>query len=331
MILRGPRVGTPRTRRIPAIALAFALLASACSGDPESTATDSFTLTPDLLYLTLDGSELRMDVYAPVGEGPWPVVVAFHGLSSAGKDADSNSVVAAAAAAQGMIVFAPSWTAGDPFPLTIEDVDRSRKAATCAVAFAQELAAKQGGEPSVTVAYGFSAGTEPAILASLAPMRDSIAGCETDATPIPVKGVVLGDGEYFFHSENFDGAFRDDLEAMQTAVRVQTDPASWPASLDATFSIWAAEEGTAPRSIDDPWDESGWLAARDPDGSIRRDLQRLGQLDDGIISYLDSARLLELRLATAGIDVTLNEYPGGHDTVGKVPELVAALQAAATE
>ncbi len=293
-------------------------------------AGDSFTVTPDLLYLTQDGSELRMDVYTPAGEGPWPVVVAFHGLSSAAKDAESNTAVASAAAAQGMVVFAPSWIAGDPFPLTIEDIDMSRSAANCAVAFAQELTVENGGDPSLTVVYGFSAGTEPAILASLAPQEETIAGCESDASPIPVRGAVLGDGEYFFHSENFDGAFRDDLDAMQTEVRVRTDPASWPTDLDTTFSIWAAEEGTGPRSIDDPWDESGWLAARDPDGSIRSDLERLGQLDDGIIDYVDSARLLALRLATAGIDVTLEEYPGGHDTIGKLPELVASLEAAAT-
>ena len=316
------------------MALSVALLASGCSSRPLSSADDSFTVTRDLPYLTMDGTELRVDAYVPVGEGPWPLVVAFHGLSSATKDAETNTAVASAAAAQGMLVVAPSWIGGDPFPLTIEDIDRSREASTCAVAFAQELAAENGAEngadPSVTIAYGFSAGTEPAILAALAPLEDSIGGCETDATPTPVTGVVLGDGEYFFHSEPFDGAFQDDVAAMQNEVRVRTDPVSWPASLDATFSIWAAEAGTGSRSFEDPWDESGWLAVRDPDGSIRRDLERLGRLDDGSIDYVDSARLLELRLSTGGIDVTLDEYPGGHDTLDKVPELVAAIEAAAS-
>ena len=316
------------------MALSVALLASGCSSRPLSSADDSFTVTRDLPYLTMDGTELRVDAYVPVGEGPWPLVVAFHGLSSATKDAETNTAVASAAAAQGMLVVAPSWIGGDPFPLTIEDIDRSREASTCAVAFAQELAAENGAEngadPSVTIAYGFSAGTEPAILAALAPLEDSIGGCETDATPTPVTGVVLGDGEYFFHSEPFDGAFQDDVAAMQNEVRVRTDPVSWPASLDATFSIWAAEAGTGSRSFEDPWDESGWLAVRDPDGSIRRDLERLGRLDDGSIDYVDSARLLELRLSTGRIDVTLDEYPGGHDTLDKVPELVAAIEAAAS-
>lgn len=311
------------------MALSVALLASGCSSRPRSNADDSFTVTRDLPYLTMDGTELRVDAYLPVVEGPWPLVVAFHGLSSATKDAETNTAVASAAAAQGMLVVAPSWIGADPFPLTIEDIERSREASSCAVAFAQDLAAQHGADPSVTITYGFSAGTEPAILAALAPLEDSIAGCEADATPTPVTGVVLGDGEYFFHSQDFDGAFQDDVAAMQKEVRVRTDPASWPASLDATFSIWAAEAGTGSRSFEDPWDESGWLALRDPDGSLRRDLERLGRLDDGSIDYVDSARLLELRLSTGGIDVTLDEYPGAHDTLDKIPELVAAIEAAA--
>ena len=90
---------------------------------------------------------------------------------------------------------------------------------------------------------------------------------------------------------------------------------------------------TAPHRgiFDDPWDETGWLAQRDPDGSIRDDLDRLGQLDDGVISFIDEAQFMALRLEEAGIDVTLDNYPGGHTTADKVPELVGyLLDAAAT-
>jgi hypothetical protein len=78
-------------------------------------------------------------------------------------------------------------------------------------------------------------------------------------------------------------------------------------------------------------DESGWFAQRDPDGSIREDLDQLGQLEDGTITYIDAGQLLALRLSEAGIEVTLDEYPGGHTTHDKVPELVGYLQAAATD
>ncbi|MFO7700284.1 MAG: hypothetical protein R6W79_06745 [Acidimicrobiia bacterium] len=66
-------------------------------------------------------------------------------------------------------------------------------------------------------------------------------------------------------------------------------------------------------------------AKRDPDGSIRDDLERLGQLDDGVISFIDQGQFMALRLGEAGIEVTLDNHPGGHVTFDKVPELVGYL------
>jgi acetyl esterase/lipase len=289
----------------------------------------SFTTTTDLVYLTVDGVELHIDVYTPASPGPWPVVVAFHGRSDQGKDAPSNTTVAAAAAAAGMMVYAPTWYSGDPFPIAIDDIDKLTNAGNCAVAYAQQHAADHGGDAARTVTYGFSAGTGPALASALAPSDVAIAGCNARTTPEPVAGVVLGDGEYFWQSEAFDDAFRDDLDAMQASVATFTEPAAWPDDLEATFFLWAAEDGTAPRSTGDPWDASGWLAQRDPAGSLRDDLERLDQLGDGVISYIDSAQLLRLRLAEAGHDVTLAITPGGHTIDDKVAQLVEWLAAAA--
>ncbi len=301
---------------------------TAASASSQATAA-GFSRTTDVHYLTLNGVELLMDVYTPMGKGPWPVVVAFHGLSSALKDAATNTVVAEEAAARGMVVFAPSWIAGEPFPLTIEDITMLNQAAKCSVAFAQQHAADFGGDPARTVVYGFSAGAGPALVAALEPSTATVRGCQTAAIPDPVVGVVLGDGEYFFHSENFDGAFQADLAPMQAVVASWTDPTSWPANLDAGFSLWVAADATAQRAFDDPSDPSGWLAQRDPTGSIRRDLDRLGALDDGIVSNIDSANLLRLRLSEAGIGATLEEYPGSHTTLDKAAELVDHLEAVA--
>jgi len=80
----------------------------------------AFTETSDVVYMTMNGVELLVDVYTPAGAGPWPVVVAFHGLDSRGKDEADTVAVAEEAAAQGMVVFAPSWIVWDPgpFPFT---------------------------------------------------------------------------------------------------------------------------------------------------------------------------------------------------------------------
>jgi hypothetical protein len=47
------------------------------------------------------------------------------------------------------------------------------------------------------------------------------------------------------------------------------------------------------------------------------------------VTYVDSGELLNLRLAEAGIEATLDVYPGGHTTTNKVSEIVGYLQEAA--
>jgi len=60
-------------------------------------------------------------------------------------------------------------------------------------------------------------------------------------------------------------------------------------------------------------------------------LGRLGQLEDGVMTLVDSGQLPALRLSEAGIDVTLDEYTGGHTTSNTVPELIGYLKAAAAD
>jgi acetyl esterase/lipase len=334
-------------------AFAMALVAAACGGsesaaDPPTTvstvagtgaattteapttteAAGSFTETSDVIFRTIDGVDLLMDIYTPEGEGPWPVVVAFHGLDSRLKDSVDSVAIGEAAAGAGMMVFAASWIVFGPdlFPLTVDVFQQWKQTANCAVAFAQQTANDLGGDPANTALYGFSAGIGPSVFASLEPTEEPIAGCATDASATPPVGVVLGDGEYFLHTENFDPPFQEDLEAMRTEVALMTDAGNWPADLDAKFYLWVAECGTNGRPIGDPTDETGWLWQRDRDGSIYADLDRLDQIEDGVFSYIDSGEVMALRLSAAGIDVTLDEYPGCHETLDKIPALLGYLK-----
>jgi len=292
----------------------------------ETTITGSdaaFTETEGFTYLTVDGEAYEGDIYVPEGEGPWPVVVMFHGNPDT-KDGGLTTVVAEAAAAAGMYVFVPNWLTGTT-QFMPEYFDVFSAIANCAVAYAQPD--PDGSVPIVV--YGFSAGAAPASEAALNPASEPIPGCVAENPPAPITGAVLGDSEYFAHSTLFDPAFAEDQEATQARVAKTVDPSHWPPDMQTRFFLWVADKGTASRTFDDPWNKTGWLAQRDPDGSIRDDLDRLGQLDDGAISFIDEAELLALRLEEAGIEVTVDSYPGGHTTANKVSELVNYLTEAA--
>ena len=317
---------SPQRAVFGAFAISLGLLVGASSG---TALARDFTMTPNVPYMTIDDREVYLDIYTPNSEGPWPVVVAFHGTGA--RDGRATYNVATEAAAQGLLVFTPTWLDGHSFPMTGEVVDTLRQEASCAVAFAQQRATELGGDPDRTVAYGFSAGLTPAMWAALAPEAGPIPGCATDAAPIPVSGVVAGEGDYFQYTPFFDDAFQSDPVGMQAQGAAMIDPAMWPADLDASFFLWSAGDGSEPRTVGDPGDETDVLAQRDPTGSIRADLERLGQLEDGVITLVDAARLMADRLAAAGLEVTLDEHPGGHTTLDKVPELIGYMQAAAGE
>ena len=268
--------------------------------------------------------------YAPTGDGSWPVVVALHG-APVYKNNVHTTVIVEAAAEAGMLVFVPNWVAEWPslYAMDAEFVRSDSPAMPCALAFAQQEAAEYGGDPNRTVVYGMSAGATSGSHFVLGPTRDLTPGCRAQTPPIAPVGAVLGDAEYFHNAAWWDGAFDKDLEEMQAIVAETVDPAFWTAELPSRIRLWAASNGTFPRSFGDPWDESGWFAQRDPDGTIRQDLDELGELDDGIISYIDEGLLLATRLQQAGIDTTFDIFPGGHLVADKLPEIVAYLLDAA--
>jgi acetyl esterase/lipase len=313
--------------------LVFAAAACAGGGDtaerleyPETSGIE-FTETSGIEYLDLGGDVLDMDVYVPSGEGPWPVLVTFHGNSADAQDSASNTVIAEEAASRGMLVFAPSWIPPDAFPLGFDDIQALAIAGRCAVAFAQERAPEFGGDPNRTAVHGFSAGAGPAHSVTIDPPVAATPGCVSQIVPTPVRAVALSDGEYFFHSAPFDGAFASNPVEMQDRVAAWVDPDRWPAELLAEFYVWAAAEGTAPRALVEPGTGgAGWLELRDPDGSIRADLRQSGRLDDGVVDYADSAALLTERLARRDIDVEFDLIAGGHRTDDKAAGIVDQIE-----
>lgn len=289
-----------------------------------TTAVEPEAATTDVLFMTQDGHELLVDVYVPDEGGPHPVVVAFHGLPS---NKDENRPIGREFAESGLLTFVPTWLTkeqwtAEPFP---EDMIANYEAATCILAFAQEHAERYGGDPSQTVVFGFSAGAQPAAWLGLGHTTDMPQGCVAVDPPSPPVGAVLGDSEYFLHSEFFDYGFATDPAGMQQRVADFVDPATWPETLSAAFRVWSVEGATLARPIADSWDEESWLASRDPDGSIRTDLETVGLHDAQQISHIDEGALLTMRLTDHGLDATHDLFPGGHESFDKLDDMVTYI------
>ncbi len=148
------------------LALAILLLASACGGVEEATRTPATAATPspappqqptvtsNIAYTV--GKHL--DVYAPSGPGPWPVVVVVHGiLQSRGEFA----LLAEATASEGAVVFNIDVTMAPPFLTAIEQI-------ACAVRFARATAADHGGDPTRITLVGNSSGAHTGAVVAMA-------------------------------------------------------------------------------------------------------------------------------------------------------------------
>lgn len=342
MLAAGCSSGTTDTTTTPLDAAATTATSTVTTTVPVATTTtvdqtttttsapdSAVTRTEDIVYLERDGHKYLLDVYAPAGEGPFPVVLAFHGTGPLQQHDPQLMAVAKAAAEVGMVVFVPSWVQMIKTKVLPDDLASGHDASTCALAFAQQEAAAYGGDPERIVTYGFSAGSSEAAWLALGHATTPISGCVASGPTSAPVGAVLGDSEYFLHTGIFQKGFDTDSAGMQAHVAAFVDPAIWPDDLSARFRIWSASDGTGSRPFDDAWDDDGWLAQRDPDGTIRDDLDALGQLDDGVISFIDEGLLLAYRLESVGVDVTIDGFPGGHVVGDKVPELVAYLLDAA--
>lgn len=253
----------------------------------------------------------------------------FHGGTAQLKDNPSDQAIAEAAARASMVVFVPSWVERFSMDVGAADLSTGFANSACALAFAQQEAAAYGGDPDRTVVHGFSAGATAAAWLALGHGAEATPGCVADEPASAPVGAVLGDSEYFLHTRIFDKGFETEPEAMLVHVAAVTDPTTWADERAERFRIWSAASGTESRFFDDPWDDDGWLAQRDPDRSIRGDLDELGQLDDGEISFIDQGQLLSTRLQESGADATVDEYPGDHTVLDKVPEIVDYLLDAA--
>ena len=134
-------------------------------------------------------SDEKLDVYSPVIQNHWPVVLILHGGGVDKKSIRSLSVVLAE---QGAVVFTPEYQSYEPPP---DQILTGVNDAACAVRYARAHAGEYGGDPDRVIVVGHSAGGAFGAVISLAGDRFHGDCLVEEGSAIPDRFIGL-DGAY---------------------------------------------------------------------------------------------------------------------------------------
>lgn len=250
-------------------------------------------IVDDLVYYSDGDVTLSMSVFYPAsGSGPWPVAVAYHTHCPA----CSSTLLAQELATRGAVVFTPAWV---PSSETAEEYadgmlfDR----AACAVGAAQARAEEFGGDPRATTVIGQGGGEHPASWVALGIARTGVCAEPVQHRP---TGLVVGNPQFVFQQEFWDGAFADPTSNARDTIDRFLNAERWGTSDDLSVLTLATEYTGNSREVSLDGSDA-WLADRDTTGTLVDDLASVAAFDDGVILFEDSARLFDRRLGQAGV------------------------------
>ncbi|MEW4566590.1 alpha/beta hydrolase [Tautonia sp. JC769] len=219
----------------------FILAAAAFSGlAPLAPAQGGRTaeVTADLVYTTVDGRDLRLDLAQPADRSePRPAIVAIHGGAwRAGDKGDLRNLLVEFAEA-GYVAISPEYRfcPEHTFPAQIHDVK-------AAVRWLRSNAETYGVDPDRIGAVGFSAGGHLALMLGLTDPGDGLEGpAAEDAPPSNVQAVVN-----FFGPTDLAA---DDLPAISIPLRndfIGGTPEEKPEATAAASPLTHVSGGDAP-------------------------------------------------------------------------------------
>ncbi|MGB9359068.1 MAG: hypothetical protein WCC01_10975 [Acidimicrobiia bacterium] len=290
------------------------------TAQPTTTWTSDAVVTAvdnGVVYHTDAEGDWTADVFYPVGDGPWPLVVVLPPQMSVdyvGKALAERGVVA---------VVADSWTIKgwvDPAPHLHGEMDR----AACVVGWAQAHAADYNADPESTTVDGYSGGAMAAAWAGLGLADDSM--CDYPISTLPV-GLVFGESQFLFQHERWDDSFASgDPEPLATLDGF-FNADRWNVSPDLQVALWSAVYPIAEtRAVENPPNADSWMWLREAATPVVDDLTLLGALDDERIAFVDNALLMEQRMQQAGVSVQNDVYDIGHLYTEEVYDLIMSIQ-----
>lgn len=160
----------------------------------------------DIIYRTIGGISLHMDVYWPKIGGPYPILMAVHGGGWWSGDEDGWAQVAPLYADAGWAVFAPEYRLAPPggpahYPDATEDVD-------AAVAWAKAHAGTYRADASRVAILGSSAGGHLAAYQAMAG-NASVQAAASWSGPQALYEMQSAGGDGFATCERFIGCALD--------------------------------------------------------------------------------------------------------------------------
>jgi pimeloyl-ACP methyl ester carboxylesterase len=214
---------------------------------------------------------------------------------------------ARAVAAEGTVVFVPRWPSQAPSPdvaAAMADFSGITAQLACAVRFARSEAARYGGDPADLSLFGHSAGAQFASLVALTD-PDVSPECLAVASSAVPDDLVLFEGDWLL---NGHPVWTSLLAQDRSSVWEAQTP--WPHLADAPrlpVTILDSNDPSLAIGTQERIDES--MALRDPDGSLRESLDRVGALADDRLTETESQLLLAEELAALGYPVSFLDLP----------------------
>jgi dienelactone hydrolase len=219
-------------RAIPlAVAVLVAAALSAC-GDTDSE-NGGFDVRSEVV-----SHEMTRDVlvFAPDAEGPWPVVLALHGVGGTGED---MAETATRLAREGAVVFAPTYrtdlSTQEGFIQAVRDVE-------CGYRFARRLAPKYGGDLDQPVTFvGWSLGAIAALGIGLTEEIDPTGEYVSCFSEVPRPDVIIAISGCYYEFEGVEQSYFD----VSGWGNKSADLTLLAGDDDTTCAAWQSEDAAA--------------------------------------------------------------------------------------
>ncbi|HVA85051.1 MAG TPA: alpha/beta hydrolase [Candidatus Saccharimonadales bacterium] len=189
---------------------------------------------------------LQLDVYAPVGAGPWPIVILLRGGPGGLGSRSEYAALASRIASQGVTVYNADYRdmpdSGATYPRAFDDV-------ACAVRFARSTAAEYGGDASSITIVGHSLGGYVGSVVALS-ANAFLEPCLGSGGGAPDAFVGIA-GAYVLGAPNLQGDFDSVLGASRLS-----NPKAWVGGNPFSFVgrrpgvIFRLVQGSADQTVD---------------------------------------------------------------------------------